>query len=170
MCPDSTGSEVTLTAVSEENVTECFERWQKSSISEFNYAPQVMPKIVNKNKSAARGIYMHKYIHYQCSMLISSTHTGAGAVHVKEVTMPLLVDELRPVVNWIQFGLALGVNFAKLMEIQRDEHRTEECKMQMFYVWLNSKGGSWADIVRALKFIQMETLAKDIAGRYGKAL
>lgn len=86
----------------------------------------------------------------------------------EELPLPVLVTELRNVVDWVLFGIALNIDYSKLKEIQKDRVEVGPCKIEMLHVWKEMKRGSWADIVQALQYINMNTLAKDIAEKYGK--
>ena len=85
----------------------------------------------------------------------------------KMVTLPLLLEELDPVVDWFHFGLMLGIPDHELTMIKIDNPNVSHCKTQMLRTWMRMKKGSWSDIVRALVHIRMNTLAQKIAKEYG---
>ena len=85
----------------------------------------------------------------------------------KEVTLPLLLEELDSVVDWFHFGLILGIPDHELTMIKIDNPNVSLCKTQMLRMWMRMKKGSWSDIVRALVHIRMNTLAHKIAEKYG---
>ena len=86
-----------------------------------------------------------------------------------EVKLEELLEELREVKkNWFVFGLGLGLEGHEVEEIENDyRNQAERCKIQVLIVWGRRKGRSWSGVVKALWFIGMKKLAKDIAQKYG---
>ena len=86
------------------------------------------------------------------------------------VTIKDLTFELSGVVKWFDLGIQLDMSTSQL-EIIREDHRnqTNACKTAMLVMWQNqTPNASWSTVVEALQRIDMQTLAKNIAEKYGE--
>jgi len=110
----------------------------------------------------------------------NSNRNDAGDGHPKEeeeMTVPeyqegdmsllQLVDELQEVVEWMPFGLYLGVAVATLKQIQKNHQTTPLCKQELLYTWMRERRPTWLKVVEALVHIKMFRLAVKIASNYG---
>ena len=71
--------------------------------------------------------------------------------------------------KWFEFGVQLGLTFDELKIIESDYHLVHKCRTEVFGKWLARKKGTWLEIVKALRCIEMERLAQEIAEIYGKS-
>ena len=78
-----------------------------------------------------------------------------------------LVSELQEVIDWITFGLHLGVKIWRLRAIERDYRTIEECRIQMLNEWQKNMTPTWSAVVQALVAIGMRHLASELAQRHG---
>ena len=76
-----------------------------------------------------------------------------------------IVDALKAVTDWFEFGTHLGVHHAKLLAIGKNYSKDgpERCKTEMLIVWMNQEPPLWAKILKALIKIGMGNVAQDIA-------
>jgi len=88
--------------------------------------------------------------------------------HIGDMSLQQLVDELQEVVEWMPFGLYLGVAVATLKQIQKNHQTTPLCKQEMLYTWMREWRPTWLKVVEALVHIKMFRLAVKIASKYGK--
>ena len=85
-----------------------------------------------------------------------------------DLSLRQLVDELQEVVEWMPFGLYLGLAVATLKQIQKNHQTTPLCKQEMLYTWMRERRPTWLKVVEALVHIKMFRLAVKIASKYGK--
>ena len=78
-----------------------------------------------------------------------------------------LVSELQDVIDWVPFGLQLGIKMPKLKAIVVDYPTTAERRTQMLYEWQNNVIPTWSAVVRALSGIGMRSLASELAQKHG---
>lgn len=81
-----------------------------------------------------------------------------------------LVNELKAVTDWFNFGAHLGIPQAKLLAIGKDYDRQglERCKTETLIVWMNQEQPTWSKIVQALINIGMGALAQEVARKHGE--
>ena len=86
------------------------------------------------------------------------------------VTIKALTFELRDVDEWFDLGIQLRISSPQLKIIRKDHRdQTDDCKTTMLEMWLNqTPNASWSTVVEALQRIKMQTLAKNIAEKYGE--
>ena len=89
------------------------------------------------------------------------------------VTIKDLTFELSGVVKWFDLGIQLDMSPSQLEIIREDcsgqTNRTNACKTDMLVMWLKqTPNASWSTVVEALQRINMQTLAKYIAEKYGE--
>ena len=79
-----------------------------------------------------------------------------------------LVEALKEVVEWFEFGIHLGIPHYELSIIKADHQDVRRCKTEMFQWWLkNSPEAKWSTIVEALIKARMKVLAHRIALEHG---
>ena len=78
-----------------------------------------------------------------------------------------LVSELDDVIDWVPFGLLLGIKMPELKAIQIDYQTTGERRTQMLYQWQKNVITTWPAVVRALSGIGMRSLASELAQKHG---
>jgi len=78
-----------------------------------------------------------------------------------------LVDELQEVLEWMPFGLYLGLAVATLKQIQKNFQTTALCKQKMLQTWMKERRPTWLMVVQALVHIKMFRSAVKIASKYG---
>ena len=81
-----------------------------------------------------------------------------------------LVEELRTVTDWFNFGTHLGVPQAKLLAIGKnyDREGPERCKTEALIIWMDQEQPTWSKIVHSLVKIGMGALAQKIAAAHGE--
>ena len=86
-----------------------------------------------------------------------------GALNVKTLS-----QELKSVTDWHQLGIKLGLQHAKLCQIEKEHPRDiERCKVEVVVVWLQSTpGASWRHIVTALTEMGDLSTARIIERKY----
>ena len=85
-------------------------------------------------------------------------------------TLQELISQLDEVVDWFHLGLYLDIPTHELliMEDFRRGHK-KQCRTDMLGWWLqHGTQLTWTAMVRALKGIKMEPLARKIATKYGR--
>ena len=84
--------------------------------------------------------------------------------------MKELVEELKVVTDWFNFGTHLGVRQAKLLAIGKnyDREGPERCKTETLIVWMDQEQPTWSKIIQALVKIGMGALAQKIAAAHGE--
>ena len=87
-----------------------------------------------------------------------------------DISLNELVEELKPVTDWFNFGTHLGVHQAKLLAIGKnyDKEGPERCKIESLIVWMNQEPPTWDKIVQALLNIGMGALAQKISKNHGR--
>ena len=81
----------------------------------------------------------------------------------------VLVEELKDVTDWFNFGVHLGIPHEELMVIGKDYNMdTERCKLETLIVWGKRELCTWSKVIEALIRIEMFALAEKIAEKYGK--
>ena len=86
------------------------------------------------------------------------------------VTLKNLVTELDDVVDWFKLGILLDISPSKLKKIRADHRETDACKTEMLVMWMEqTRNASWTTVVSALPSIGMETLAQNVAAKYGES-
>ena len=87
------------------------------------------------------------------------------------MTLKDLVIQLDEVVDWFKLGILLDISSSKLKRIRADHRETNACKTEMLVMWMEqTTNASWTTVVRALVGIRMETLAQNIAAKYGESV
>ena len=87
------------------------------------------------------------------------------------MTLKDLVTQLDEVVDWFKLGILLDISSSKLKRIRADHRETNACKTEMLVMWMEqTTNASWTTVVRALVEIRMETLAQNIAAKYGESV
>ena len=87
------------------------------------------------------------------------THPGAD--------LPDLVEQLEEVIDWVPFGLYLGVKKSKLDAIEKDYATTRERRLQMLSQWGNQVVPTWSAVIEALVRMGMRRLASKLAEKHG---
>ena len=84
--------------------------------------------------------------------------------------MKNLSSELTLVADWHQLGIKLGLQPARLRQIEKDHPGdTERCKVEVVDVWLQSTpGASWRHIVTALTEMGNRSTAERVELKYVK--
>ena len=78
-----------------------------------------------------------------------------------------LVNELQDVIDWMSFGLHLGIRMSKLESIKVDCQTLAERRIQMLSGWQKNMTPTWSAVVEALAVIEMRHLASDLAQKHG---
>ena len=109
---------------------------------------------------------------------------GLGAIYLRTVdiyiavnptvdipppTVHLLVKELKEVVDWYMFGVALAIPVSQLNAIQSSnpQHGVERWLVNMLDYWLKSNtDASWKKIVQALQDTEQHALAARVKQKY----
>ena len=82
------------------------------------------------------------------------------------LTVKHLVKACKRVTDWHTLGLQLDLTMDQLDDLHITYHayRADRLKAEMFNVWLkSSSNASWADLITALKDMDEDTVASDIA-------
>ena len=78
-----------------------------------------------------------------------------------------LSSELKPVTDWYQLGIHLGLQTYELIQIERDHHGNERRKQEMLNLWLRRKpDAGWRDVVSALQQMEENRVAESICQNY----
>ena len=95
-----------------------------------------------------------------CFSLINAANT---------LTVRNISNILVEVVNWYQFGIALGMKSYKLEEIRHNRMGDVQLsKLSMFDIWLRSDlKASWEKIADALRELGLDVLAEKVLAEYG---
>jgi hypothetical protein len=79
-----------------------------------------------------------------------------------------LIEELKDLTDWFNFGIYLGIHQEELMVIGKDYSMdTERCKIETLIVWMKRELPTWSKVIQALVRIEMLTLAQKIAECHG---
>ena len=78
-----------------------------------------------------------------------------------------LVSELQDIIDWIPFGLHLGIKMPKLESIKADCPTLAERRIQMLNEWKKSVTPTWSAVVQTLAETGMGQLASDLAQKHG---
>ena len=84
---------------------------------------------------------------------------------VPPLTVKQLMAAVSDVSDWHALGIHLDLKMSQLMDIDRTYHKEglKRIKAEMLSVWLNtSSSASWADLIKALKSIDEDTVASKI--------
>ena len=80
-----------------------------------------------------------------------------------------LLRELQQVIEWRHLGQLLGLPESDLEKIDQENETTEDCRREMLLLWMERDPNcTWKKVVDALIEMKAETLAAEIASRYGK--
>ena len=91
--------------------------------------------------------------------------------HAGDIQNPLqLLNELEEVIDWMSFGVYLGLTVSTLKQIQKDQLTTDRCRRKMLLTWGKEQTPTWLKVIQALVKIRMFHLAVKIASKYGKFL
>ena len=77
------------------------------------------------------------------------------------------MSELQDIIDWIPFGLHLGIKMPKLESIKADWPTLAERRIQMLNEWQKNVTPTWSAVVQALAMIEMRQLASDLAQKHG---
>ena len=78
-----------------------------------------------------------------------------------------LESELQDVIDWIPFGLYLGIKLPKLKTIEANHPTLQRRRIEMLEEWQDNVIPTWSDVVQALLAIGMKRLASELAQRHG---
>ena len=78
-----------------------------------------------------------------------------------------LANELRKVIDWVPFGLNLGLTIDELKTIQKDYQDLEGRRTEMLYMWQKKVTPTWSAAVQALMEIGNKRLAFELAQKHG---
>ena len=81
--------------------------------------------------------------------------------------LPDFMSELQDVIDWISFGLCLGIKMSRLEAIKVDYPTLGERRMQMLNEWQKNVTPTWSAVVQALVGIGMRRLASELAQKHG---
>jgi hypothetical protein len=96
-------------------------------------------------------------------------HGSLNSITVDVVTnLRDLVEELKDLTDWFNFGIYLGIHQDELMVIGKDYNLDiESCKVETLIVWGKRELPTWSKVIYALVRIEMLTLAQKIAEHHG---
>ena len=77
------------------------------------------------------------------------------------------MSELQDVIDWIPFGLYLGIKMPRLEAIKVDCPTLGERRTQMLNEWQKKVTPTWSAVVQALVGIGMRRLASELVQKYG---
>ena len=84
------------------------------------------------------------------------------------ITTAKLQQELHAVSDWFTLGLQLNVQYYKLTEIENAYPSPMRRQAEMFQAWIDGQfEPSWSAVVEALLHTGMESLAHQLAHKYG---
>ena len=79
-----------------------------------------------------------------------------------------LENQLQDVIDWIPFGLYLGIKMEELKIIEKNYPKDlKRCRTEMFYEWQKKVTSTWSAVVQALMGIGMRRLASELAQKHG---
>ena len=80
-----------------------------------------------------------------------------------------LIEELKIVTDWFNFGIYLGIPHEELMVVGKDYNimGTERCKLETLIIWMKRESPTWSKVIQALVGIEMFALAEKIAKNHG---
>ena len=78
-----------------------------------------------------------------------------------------LESELHDVVDWIPFGLYLGIRLPKLKTIEANYSTLQRHRIEMLQEWQNNVTPTWSAVTEALVGIGMRCLASELAETHG---
>ena len=90
----------------------------------------------------------------------------------KSPSLHLLLNELRPVVDWHSFGVYLKLPKYELDKIQRQYFQTEgieRCKTEVLHLWLEGRekeDGVWEEVIEVLEKMKEEDLVRELRTKY----
>ena len=79
-----------------------------------------------------------------------------------------LEGELHDVIDWIPFGLYLGIRLPELKTIEANYPTLQRRRIEMLQEWQNNATPTWSAVIEALVGIGMRRLASDLAQKHGK--
>ena len=77
------------------------------------------------------------------------------------------MSELQDVIDWIPFGLHLGIKMPRLESIKADCPTLDERRIQMLNEWQKNVTPTWSVVVETLANMGMRQLASDLAQKHG---
>ena len=77
------------------------------------------------------------------------------------------MKELEEVTDWKTLGLYLGVKPPKLEEIDSDDAKTKDRRMQLLIHWSKQVIPTWTAVIKALLLMGMRRLASEVAKKHG---
>ena len=77
------------------------------------------------------------------------------------------MNELQDVIDWMSFGLHLGIRRPKLESIKVHCRTLAECRSQMLSEWQKNVTPTWSAVVQALAETGMRQLASEVAQIHG---
>lgn len=96
-------------------------------------------------------------------MLIWYSIAGDIIVNLRD-----LLEELKELTDWFNFGAHLGIHQEELLVIGKDyDMDTERCKVETLIVWMKRESPTWSKVIQALVRMEMLTLAQQIAKHHG---
>ena len=78
-----------------------------------------------------------------------------------------LDNELQKVIDWIPFGLNLGLQMEELETIEVNYPTLQRRRTKMFKEWQKKVTPTWSAVVQALMVIGNKHLASEIAQNHG---
>ena len=78
-----------------------------------------------------------------------------------------LNKELHTIIDWVPFGLNLGLTIHELKTIEKDYQDLESRRIEMLYVWQKKVTPTWSAAVQALMEIGNKRLAFELAQKHG---
>ena len=78
-----------------------------------------------------------------------------------------LDSELHEVIDWIPFGLYLGIKLPELKIIEANYPTLQRRRIEMLEEWQNNVTPTWSAVIEALVGIGMRCLASELAETHG---
>ena len=78
-----------------------------------------------------------------------------------------LANELRKIIDWISFGLNLGLKMEELETIEANYPTLQRRRIEMFEEWQKKVTPTWSAVVQALMVIGNKRLAFELAQKHG---
>ena len=78
-----------------------------------------------------------------------------------------LANELHKVIDWIPFGLNLGLKMEELKTIEANYPTLQRRRIEMLEEWQKKVTPTWSAVVQALVGIGMRRLASELAQKNG---
>ena len=78
-----------------------------------------------------------------------------------------LEGELHDVIDWIPFGLCLGIRLPELKTIEANYPTLQRRRIEMLEEWQNNATPTWSAVVQTLAAIGMRHLASELAQKHG---